>query len=864
MRHKPGSTRVTPAKTAVPRMPASFVRREPLRALLGKAVEAPVTLVAAPAGYGKTVLLADWVETAGGEEKAWVSLDGADNEPRRFWGGTLEALRECVPTDSPLAKLEPPEAGDQAGFLAEIVDALDFLPHPVCLVLDDLHEVTARETMHGLETLIRHQPAMLRLVLSSRADPPLPLARLRMEGRLGMLRAHDLRFSEEDAERLLRATGVTLTGDQLHLLVERTGGWAAGLRLAARPLREAGDRDAFLADFAGDDHAVADYLVGEVLARWPEDTVDFLQVISVCDEADPLLAEVLSGREDAGAVLDALERESALVMAVGRDGVVAYRTHPLLRTYLRGDLHRRRPELAADLHRVAAAWFASGAQPHKALDHAAEADERGTVVDLLHRHAVPLLLNGDHLLVRRALSIIGAPAAAEDPWLALISAVAHLEAGELTAAHASLTDAGAGSRGELMSLRRLVATTYALARGEAPEIEATQWREVFGDGPGLEAWARLGAGWAFIRTGERDHARRELDAVDRLAREQGLGYLVMHGLTARAVASGMDGDYGTMERACAESVAIADRHDWRRCPWLAMSRLMLGFARLMRLDPAGALEDAARAAETAGDAPDPALRYLVRVLRGAAWFDAGRHSDALQLLRGARWDLADTALLPELAVTAALAEYRCALRLGHHTAAREVFLWAKRRAPRAPELPLMIAWDRFARGDIDAADRAADTVVDTASSPVRLEGWLVKCAVAIRSGRRTFARTALGNAVRLAEPDVLIRPFRQADEQVRQLLAEQIGGFGGADAFAARIRRALSDMDGRGPGDGPLTEREHVVLSRLTSQASLDEVAVDLAVSVNTIKTHVRAIYAKLGVNNRRAAAAAAREHGLT
>lgn len=863
MRHKPGGARVSPAKTAVPRRPAGFVRREPLRALLDKAVEAPVTLVCAPAGYGKTVLLADWVQTAGGDGKAWVSLDGADNEPRRFWAAVLKALREGVPTDNPLRTLEPPEANDQAGFLAEVVDALDALPSPACLVLDDLHEITDQETVHGVETLIRHQPATLRLVLSTRADPPLPLARLRMEGRLGMLRAHDLRFSEEDAERLLRATGVVLNTGQLRLLVERTGGWAAGLRLAARPLLETGDRDAFLADFAGGDHAVADYLVGEVLARWPAETVHFLQVISVCDEVDPLLAEVLSGRDDAGAVLDALERESALVMAVGRDGVIAYRTHPLLRAYLRGDLHRRLPGLATDLHRVAATWFASGAQPRKALDHAARADERGAVVDLLHRHAVPLLLNGDHLLVRRALSIIGIPAASADPWLALISAVTHLEAGELTAAHSSLADA-TGSGGELVSLRRLVATTYALARGEAPEIEATQWREVFGEGPGLEAWARLGAGWAFIRTGEREHARRELDAVDRLAREGGLGYLVMHGLTARAVASGIDGDYGTMERACAESVAIADRHGWRRCPWLAMSRLMLGFARLMRLDPAGALEAAARAAEIAGDAPDPALRYLVGVLRGTAWFDSGRHNDALGLLRGARWDLADTALLPELAVAAAVAEYRCGLRLGHHTAAREVFLWAKRRAPRAPELSLMIAWDRLARGDTCAAGHAADAVLDTASTPARLEGWLVKCAVAIHSDRRTFARTALGNAVRLAEPDALIRPFRQADPQVRQLLVEQIGGFGGADAFAARIRRTLSDVDGRSPADGSLTEREHVVLTRLSSQASLDEVAVDLAVSVNTIKTHVRAIYAKLGVNNRRAAAAAAREYGLT
>src|SRR5205823_13106249 len=140
------------------------------------------------------------------------------------------------------------------------------------LILDDVHELVGKDTLHGIETLIRHQPAAVRLVLSSRSDPPLPLARLRVQGRLAVIRASDLRFSHEDAAALLETTGVLLTDDQLRRLVAQTEGWAAGLRLAARSLREVCDRDAFLADFASDDRAVADYLVGEVLARIPEGT----------------------------------------------------------------------------------------------------------------------------------------------------------------------------------------------------------------------------------------------------------------------------------------------------------------------------------------------------------------------------------------------------------------------------------------------------------------------------------------------------------------------------------------------------------------------------------------------------------------
>lgn len=867
----------------MPRVPVSFVRRKPLRDLLDQAVgdsrAATVTTICAPAGYGKTLLLADWIDTVGEADKAWVSLDAADDEPSRFFSGVLDAIRACaaVPEGHRLRELTVPVGDDFAGFVADLVDALDMLPGRLCLILDDVQEIADPRTLHGIEMMIRHQPAGLRLVLSSRRDPPLPLARLRVQGRLREIRAGDLRFCAEDADKLLEMAGVALTDEQLRRLVEQTDGWAAGLRLAARSLREVRDRDAFLADFAGDDRAVADFLVGEVLARMPAETREFLRVISVCEEVSPLLAEVLSGREDAGVVLDALERESSLVMAVGQDRGW-YRMHPLLRAYLRSDLDRQRPDLAADLHRIAAAWFATAEQPRKALDHATRADERDTVLELVRRHGLVLLLNGDHLLVRQALSIVG-PAAAGDPWLALMSALAYLEAGELAAASANLVQAGAGRAPALMPLVRLVASTYALARGHASKFEPGTWHGVAPArrglpaqvGPGLEAWARLGVGWAMIEAGEPDRARAQLDAAQRLAGRQDLDYLVMHCLTAQGAAHWTAGHYAAMEAACRESVEIADRHGWHRSPWLATAHVMLGFARLLRLDPAGAREQAARAWAIIDRAPDPRLRYLSRAIEGAAVFDTGHRHAGLRVLRAARHELADLALSPTLAVTAALVEYRCALLVGQESAAREVFQWAKQRAGSATEdsatsaLALMVAWARFARGEAASAERALDPVLEVPGllPTARLEAWLLKSALAIRTGRRTLARSALENAVRLAAPEAAIRPFAQADPAARQLLVEQIGGFGEYDEFAATVRRALSTMDGVQPV-GTLTQRENAVLSRLTSQRSLDEVALDLSVSVNTIKTHVRAIYAKLGVNNRRAAVATARERGLT
>lgn len=844
--------RIPHDKIVVPRVPAIFVRRKPLRDLLDEAV--PVTTICAPAGYGKTLLLADWIETTGEADKAWVSLDAADDEPSRFFSGVLAAIRECagVPEGHRLRDLVGPVEGDLAGFVAELGDALDTLPGPLCLILDDVQEISGNRTLHGIEMLIRHQPVALRLVLASRFDPPLPLARLRVQGRLREIRARDLRFRVEDAEKLLAATGVALTRDQLSELVTRTDGWAAGLRLAARSLRDVDDIDAFLADFAGDDRTVADFLMGEVLARLPEATREFLRLISVCEDVSPLLAEALSGRDDAGAVLDALERESSLVTGIGR-ARCWYRMHPLLRAYLRSDLNRRQPGRAADLHRTAAAWFAAE-EPKKALDHATRADERDTVLELVRRHGLALLLGGDHLLVRQALSSIGVARAADEGWLALISALAHLEAGELTAAGVNLAKAGRAS--DVTPLLRLVTSTYALARGHPAKFELN-WT-----GPGLEAWARLCAGWALIEAGEPDRARAQLDAARRLAGGQDLDYLVMHCLTAQGAAHWTAGHYTAMEAACGESVAIADRHGWRRSPWLAAGHVMLGHARLLRLDSAGAREQAAQAWAVIDRAADPRLRYLSRAVEGAALFDTGHRETGLRVLRSARHELADVTVLPELAVTAALIEYRSALLLGQETAAREVFQWAKQRVDSAAELSLMVAWARFARGDEESTERALEPVLDAHLPTTRLEGWLLKTAMAISSGRRTIARRALDNAVRLAGPEAVLRPFAQADPAARHLLVEQIGGFGEGDAFAATVRRALSDMAGEREA-GTLTERENAVLDRLSRQRSLDEVALDLSVSVNTIKTHVRAIYAKLGVNNRRAAVATARQRGL-
>ena len=273
------------AKIAVPQVPPELVVRAGLRADLDTASRADATLVCAPPGYGKTMLLADWAHTSTGSDTAWVSLDRDDNDPQRLWTSVVAALAACpsVPPDSRLHAPWTWRPSTQPEFLAELTDTVQQLPRPVRLILDDVHELLDPVALHGLHTLLRNRPTGLQLVLSSRFDPPLSLPRLRLTGRLYELRADRLRFSPTETATLLERSGLNLTPTQVDTLHQRTGGWAAGLRLAALALTQTTDRDTFLDQFSGNDSSVADYLTGEILSALPDDTQEFLRVISISD-----------------------------------------------------------------------------------------------------------------------------------------------------------------------------------------------------------------------------------------------------------------------------------------------------------------------------------------------------------------------------------------------------------------------------------------------------------------------------------------------------------------------------------------------------------------------------------------------------
>ncbi|WP_026468150.1 LuxR C-terminal-related transcriptional regulator [Amycolatopsis balhimycina] len=831
-------------KVAVPRLPGIFVPRSRLNALFDRATARPVTVVRAPAGAGRTTALAGWA--GDGRDVAWLSLDEEDNDESRLWAGILGALRRCPGV--PAHRLRPPPPGRRRAFLAGLEDAFAGLDHPVRLVLDDLQEISRPEPLEALAALAHQLPAGLRLVLATRVEPRLRLARLHVEGRLSRVEAGEFRFTTRETASLLRATGAVVADDRLRELTERTAGWAAALGWAAVSAREADDADALVASVTGDDRAVARFFADEVLSRLPEPTSDLLRCLSVCDTASAALAVRLSGCPEAGARLDDLERAMGLVT---RTPAGTYRLPPLLRAFLRADLARRDPRRVPRLHGIAARWYAGEGRFGEALRHAVAGRDRRRVLTLARDHAVRQVLAGDGEPVRVALTYLGAETVAASPPLRLASALENIQRGQLAEAAADL---GAPDGGWWP----LAARHFAFVTGTRPPETGTPAPRPLE----LDAWVNLDRACRSLRRGARRHAVTQAQEALRLAQGERLEHLVLHSRLVLAVATAVGGDYPAMRRACTGALAVARRHGRRRVPGVAECHLLLAYDDLMRAEPVAAARELAQAASAEVPGGMPLLGPLREFFEGMVRFDDGDRTAGSQVMRAARHRLAVLELPRELVGVCAVAEYHAALALREGLHAAEVLAWGHERLPGSGELAVLRIRAHLAAGETDAAETVLrETASATSLLPATpVERCLAETALALRSHRRTKALHALDRALALARPNGLVRPFALAEPRVGHLLIDHSGGFGSLDRFAQAVHGRLV------PHTPPssLTDREQVVLQRLPSQRSLDEIASDLTVSVNTVKTHVRAIYGKLGVNNRRSAVVVARQHGLT
>src|SRR5580698_9505496 len=428
-------------KLHVPGPRPGFVARPRLARALGQGLARGLVVVCAPAGFGKTALLADWVRS-GDHRVAWLSLDAADNDPVRFWRHVIAALDRARPGIGERAGplLGPPAPLSFEGLVTALINELAAQPGDgeVLLVLDDYHLIDARQVHGALEFLVEHLPPGLRLALASRSDPPLPLPRMRAGGQLAELRADDLRFTADEAAALLReAMDTELPGAAVAALAARTEGWAAGLQLAALSLRGQADPAGFVAAFSGSHRYVLDYLAGEVLDRQPEELRAFLLETSVLERLSGGLCDAVTGRTDSQAMLEQVEHAGLFLVPL--DEVRGWwRYHHLFADLLRARLQQERPGRVAGLHRAAAAWCEDHGLADDAVRHALAAGDAVWSMRLVERHADAFLMRSEGATLQRWLAALPAGLVGSRPRLLLAQARLALLSHRVDAAEVAL------------------------------------------------------------------------------------------------------------------------------------------------------------------------------------------------------------------------------------------------------------------------------------------------------------------------------------------------------------------------------------------------------------------------------------------
>jgi LuxR family transcriptional regulator, maltose regulon positive regulatory protein len=853
---------------------------------------ARVVVVSAPAGSGKTVLLRSWIAEAGlAGRAAWVAAGREERDPQRFWLSVLGAVRGTVPGAGLVRAVSAAPGVDGWGLVERLVADLAPLPGPVWLVVDDVHELGA-EVLRQLELLVMRAPAGLRFVLAARHDVRLGLHRLRLEGGLAEIRAADLRFSVAEAGELFAAAGVELDERAVAVLHERTEGWAAGLRLAALSLSGHPDPGRFAAEFSGSERTVAEYLLAEVLDRQPERVRRLLLRTSILERVNGELAGLLTGDEGGERVLLDLEAAGAFVVSLDPSRSW-FRYHQMFAGLLRLEVRRAEPGAVAGLHRAAAGWLAGHGFAVAAVRHAQAAGDWELAARLLAGQWPALYLDGQAATVHELLAAFPDQARAADAELAVVAAADELAQGSLQAAerylalaerHVASVPAARRDYGRL--LLEVVRLLLDRQRGNLPAVaddarELQAMAEVAdaaqpGLGADLSALALIGLGSTEFFATASEEAERYLDRGIALARQGGRPYLEFTGLAYQALHEFYHSFARAAERG-RQAVELAERHGWTGDPAAAMACTVVGLVLVWQ----GQLDEAdpwvQRAERTLTAETQPAAVLVIRIVRGTLELERGRNAAALTALEAGE-PLARRLAGPRYLIARMQSLLVHALvRLGQAERAEQFLAGLGEQDRERAEIRVAAAMLRLAQGDPQAALAALAPVQQDAVSEDYWGFWRARADVleAIASdalGDPDAADAALERALDLSERSGDLTPFllypasglleRHARHRTGHaaLVAEICGLLAGAQAGPQRGAPPPSRPE---PLLEPLSDSEVRVLRYLPTNLTMPEIARELSVSLNTVKTHVRHLYAKFGTHHRGEAVELARALGL-
>lgn len=878
-------------KLHAPAPRADRVRRERLFDRLD--CRAALSLVSAPAGFGKSTLVSDWLRQRE-RPAAWVSLDPADSDLRRFLAYVIAALDRPLPGvgRGMAAALTASRLPDPETLLTPLVNELWGCGGCV-LVLDDYHVIEAPEVHEALSFLLDHLPPGVSLVVATRADPPLPLPRLRARGLLCEIRAEDLRFTSAEAALFLRETmGLDVSPEEVEALESRTEGWIAGLQMAALSLRGRDDVSAFIAGFTGSHRFVLDYLTEEVLDRQPADRMDFLLATAILPRLSGPLCDVVTGRSDGQEVLESLETANLFLIPLDETRGW-YRYHHLFASLLEGELRRRVPAAGiADLHCRASDWFAAHGLPDEAMDHAAAAGDWDRALEIFVAHGDATLHRGEVGMFARWLGLLPEDCFRRHPRLLIAKGIALFASFRLPEFAAVLTEleraeAGADDPELTAGLDALRALAFAgKADHEGVVAFASRALERLpASGPiaSTRGLVALTLGMSLGRVGQSERALEVLAEAARLTLAAGNLVLAVIAITNQG---GIEALHGRMGRALEHYRQALGLFGGAPLPAAAQAWDGLAHVHLAKGELDAALEHAetatrlSRSGEVVGlHVHGLATLLLVHTARGD--FDAARRT--MDELRGfmlrtgiAVWDTLNESLAVRIDLAEARLENRPDLFARAERWAREGGLfegWDQLRERLMPELPRDYAHLTLAHLLV-AVGRSAEALELLAAlrTIAEEEGWVlsqieIALLEALARPEPPDCFEPLARALALAAPEGYLQLFASEGEPLARLLAVYDRAHPGAleTPFGRRLRSALglSVAPSPVPAKEPLSDREIEVLRAVSTGLSNAEAARRLYLSPYTVKKHLENIYGKLGVRNRTEAIARLQGAGL-
>jgi LuxR family maltose regulon positive regulatory protein len=847
-----------------------------------------VVLVSAPAGSGKTFLLRSWIAAEGlGDRVAWVSVGREEHDWQAFLLSVLDALRATRIGSGRIRELAAAPDSDGETAARRLLEDLSSLDERLWLVIDDLHELQSEEALRKIGRALSSAPPVLRLVLVTRRDLPLGLHRLRVEGELTEIRGEDLRFTSEESRALMDAAGVRLSDGALESLVATTEGWAAGLRLAALSLARDPDPERLANGFSGRERAVAEYLLAEVLERQPREVSRLLLRTSILEKVSGPLADRLTGCSGSEQIL--LELEDAGAFVVRLDGERTwFRYHHLFADLLALELRRTSPQELPNLHTMAAEWLAEHGYPVEAIRHAQAAENWGLAARLVADNWFGLELDGRRATLRQLLSQFPAGMVRSNPELAVVGAAAERFGGSLEQAerYLRLAETNAALVAEERRERFRVALAFtrlsvARIRVDLDAVgEALQQLQAHSDGtpivtPGCDegdllAMTLTEVGIAAIWAGRLEEGERHLDLALREARRTGRPRLEVLALAHLPIA-GIFRVQRTGEARAREAIEVARKYGLEEDPAVAVAYIVLGAALMWR----GRVDEAEHWLELGehglAQEPNPAAAVVLYACRQIVALVRGQPAQAMTYLRAAEQMEMSFATRHAWTLRMRVARLRGLIRLGETDRVEQSIDEMDDDLRATPEMRVILAELRLAQDDPAGAAAAVAPIVDGAldvRAPLfEIQALLLEAIASDALRDPVAASRALERALDLAEPDGLLAMF--LIYPAPDLLKRQ---FRLGTAHASLIREILNLLAGQTPAARseeveplrePLSESELRVLRYLPTNLRAPEIAAELFVSLNTIRTHMRHVYTKLGVHSRGDAVERARALGL-